>query len=82
LNHLGDTAAHRLKNRKNRLFEPTPVSEIALAGQRLLKGACCLAGAFANFLTSHTSPEACIMGLSDAEEIRTLAVSVLIQYRL
>jgi len=32
LYRFGDTAAYRSKNCKNRTFEPTPVSEIALAG--------------------------------------------------
>jgi len=30
LHRFGVTAAYRSKNRKNRLFEPTPVSRIAL----------------------------------------------------
>jgi len=32
LHHFGDTAGYRSKNRKNRPFEPTPLSQIALAG--------------------------------------------------
>jgi len=32
LHHFGVTAAYRSKNRKNRPFEPTPLSRIALAG--------------------------------------------------
>jgi len=32
LHRFGDMAAYRSKNRKNRLFEPTPLSQIVLAG--------------------------------------------------
>jgi len=32
LHRFRDTAAYRSKNRKNRPFEPTPLSQIALAG--------------------------------------------------
>jgi len=32
LHRFGDMAAYRSKNRKNRPFEPTPLSQIALAG--------------------------------------------------
>jgi len=72
LHRFGDTAPCRSKNRKNRPLEPTP-SQIALAKGHL---------DLENFLTSHTSSETYINGLSDGEEIMTLAVSVSIQYRL
>jgi len=37
LHSFGDTAAYRSKNRKNRPFEPTPLSQIALAGGNSLR---------------------------------------------
>jgi len=56
LRRFGVTLAYRSDNRKNRPFEPTPLSQIALAG-----------GPLANFSTSHTSPESEVVGLSDGE---------------
>jgi len=55
LRRFRDTAAYRSKNRKNRPFEPTPLSQIALAGGD---------------------------DGEDGEEIMTVALSFLIQYRL
>ena len=72
LHRFRDTAAYRSKNRKNRPFEPTPFSQIALARN----------DPFRIFSTSHTSPAACITALSGGEEIMTLALSVWIQYQL
>jgi len=63
-----DTEAYKSKNRP---FEPTPLSHIALAGGDPLI-----------IFRRHTTPETYITGLSEGEEIMTLAVSVLIQYWL
>ena len=74
LHRFGDMAAYRSKNRQNRPFEPTPVSEIALAGGDPLP--------CEFFDESYLARIRNYMELSDGEEMMTLALSVLIQYRL
>ena len=71
LHRFGDTAVYWSKNRQNRQFVPTPVSEIALARGRPLS----------NFVMNQIFLETRMFRLSDGEEIMTLAFFVLIQYR-
>ena len=69
LHRFGDTAVYWSKNRQNRQFVPTPVSEIALA-----RGD-------PNRISNHIFLETRMIRLSNVEEIMTLAFFVLIQYR-
>ena len=70
LHHFGDTAAYWSKNRQNRQFVPTPVSEIALAR-----------GDPIEFVMIEIFLETRMFRLSGGEEIMTLAFFVLIHYR-
>jgi len=70
LHRFGDTVLIRRKIAKTPVRTHPSLTNRPRSGCRPL----------ANFSTSHTLPEAEIMGLSDGEEIMTL--SVLIQYRL
>ena len=64
LHRFGDTAVYWSKNRQNRQFVPTPVSEIALArGDPLTLW---------NFVMKQIFLETRMFWLSDGEEIMTL----------
>jgi len=71
LHRLGDAAVYWSKNRQNRQFVPTPVSEIALA-----LGVTPIECRDEPDISRNKN-----VRLSDGEEMLTLAIFVLIQYR-